>query len=82
MHTFSKAEFPTDAPLQEVRRGTPLIDVVADTAGSKSEFGRLISEGAIFDHKTQTKVSDRKAVVDRDLDLRVGKHRFMRIKVL
>lgn len=79
--TFSRAEFPADAPHVLVSAGTPLADAVAHLVGSKSEFVRLLGEGAVYDFKTGAKISDRKAVVGADMDLRIGKHRFLRVKV-
>ncbi len=78
---FSQKAFPADAPEKKVLSGTSLADVIADVAGSRSEFARLIADGAIFDFKTNQKVADRKAVVTTDMDLRIGKHRFVRIRL-
>ena len=78
---FSNNEFPSDAPVKTISKDMLLADVVADIAGSKSEFARLIGEGAVYDYKTQKKVTDRKTIVSSDMDLRIGKHRFVRLKV-
>lgn len=81
IETFSNASFPADAPVKTVRAGTTLVDAIADMAGSKSELSRLFSEGAVYDYRSQKKISDRKAVIERDMDLRIGKKRFVSIKI-
>ncbi|HEY4499131.1 MAG TPA: tyrosine--tRNA ligase [Candidatus Paceibacterota bacterium] len=79
---FSKSEFPADAPFKEVTVGTPLSDALVGIVASNSEFSRLISEGAVYDFKTNQKIADRKTLVSRDMDMRIGKHRFVRLKVI
>lgn len=79
LSAFSKAEFPSNAPIKEVAKGTPVADAVSEYVPSKSEFTRLVADGAIFNFKTNQKLSDRKALVTADMDLRIGKHRFIRI---
>jgi tyrosyl-tRNA synthetase len=81
--TFSNKEAPTDIPEISVESGTLIGDalVSSKTVSSKAEFKRLIQEGAIKDMKTDKALEkfDEKASTDRDL--KVGKHRFLRIRV-
>lgn len=79
--TFSNVVFPVDAPVQKVKKESMLADALTSIIASKSEFTRLIAEGAVFDFKTGQKITDRKTVVSADMDLRIGKHRFVRIKI-
>ncbi len=80
--TFTRAEFPSDVEVRKIKHGALLINAVSDIAGSKSEFVRLINEGAVFDFKTNSKISDRKTAIISDMDLRIGKRRFVRIVVV
>jgi tyrosyl-tRNA synthetase len=81
--TFSNKEAPTDIPEIFVESGTLIGDtlVSSKTVSSKAEFKRLVQEGAIKDMKTDKALEkfDEKASTDRDL--KVGKHRFLRIRV-
>jgi tyrosyl-tRNA synthetase len=77
--TFSKGEVPTDAP--EVRVGAEgLMEalVTAGTVQSKSEYRRLLSEGAIKIAGTDEKVTEH-TLPPYGQTLRVGKHRFIKI---
>ncbi len=80
---FSQGTMKTDAPVTEALKGTLLVDVLisAGVVASKTEFRRLADAGAITDMKTNEKISKYDVVVQNDIDLKVGKHRFIKIKV-
>ena len=48
---------------------------------SKNDYRRLLKSGAIIVINTREKISDIKHKVDNNTDLRVGKKRFVRIRV-
>jgi tyrosyl-tRNA synthetase len=82
--TFSKGEMPTDAKEVKVKKGTALQDTLtsAGLVKSNTTFRRLVSEGAIkLINKGDKVVSDPKFLVEEDLDIRVGKKRFIKIRV-
>lgn len=83
--TFSKGEMPTtDVKEVKAKKGTALQDVLAsaDLVESNTAFRRLVSEGAIkLINKDDEIVSDPKFLVEEDLDVRVGKKRFIKIRV-
>ncbi|OHA26178.1 MAG: tyrosine--tRNA ligase [Candidatus Taylorbacteria bacterium RIFCSPHIGHO2_02_FULL_46_13] len=80
--TFSKGEMPADAPVAQAQKGEVLVDVLikAGAVPSKSEFYRLVKAGAVSIVGGDT-ITDEKFVVEKSLDIRVGKHRFVRIKL-
>ncbi len=79
---FSKRETPTDMPTVSVSSDTLLSEALLSEGiiGSKSEFARLVREGAIslIDPKEE-KVTDIFAKTSKGV-YRIGKHRFIRIK--
>jgi len=81
-NTFKKGEMPEDVESFSVATGTALGDLLTEKkiVESKSEFSRLIKEGAISDIKTGEKIISREFKIETDLDLRIGKKRFVRIK--
>lgn len=80
--TFSEGGVPDDAPQVEVKAGSPLVDVLLaqNLIDSKSEFRRLIGEGAIFDVERGEKITDADAHVERSCALRIGKKRFITLR--
>jgi hypothetical protein len=74
---------PADAPVAQVVSGTLLADLLLEhkIVSSKTDFRRLASEGAIKDLKSgeAIKAFDEKA--ETDLDLKIGKHRFLKIRI-
>ncbi|HRH22760.1 MAG TPA: tyrosine--tRNA ligase [Candidatus Paceibacterota bacterium] len=80
--TFNKGGVPEDAPLVTVVEKTPIADVVISSklVASKTEFKRLVGEGAITDVKTGKVIEDFNALVLADMDLKIGKHRFLKIR--
>jgi len=82
-NTFAKGGVPEDVIEVTVAKGTPLVDVlmVQEMIISKSEFRRLVSEGAITNTITGEKITNADAVVS-DGTYKIGKRRFIKIKVL
>jgi tyrosyl-tRNA synthetase len=80
---FSKGAMPDDAPEVIVVRDAVLVDVLLaeKTVSSKTDFRRLVSEGAIKDLKGEGAVKAFDLKVTADMDLKIGKHRFLKIRV-
>ncbi|OGZ12808.1 MAG: tyrosine--tRNA ligase [Candidatus Lloydbacteria bacterium RIFCSPLOWO2_01_FULL_50_20] len=78
--TFQNKKLPDEMPEAKVAKGTLLADVLIneDVLDSKSEFRRLMSEGAIR-KDGEEKLTDPMMKITEDLVLKVGKHRFIRI---
>lgn len=81
---FSRGEMPKDAKEVFVKKKTPLIDILLEggVIKSKSNFRRLVEQGAIrvLEEKPK-KIEDEGLVVTKDTNLRVGKKRFVKIKI-
>ncbi len=80
--TFVKGGMPADAPTISVVADTLLADalVSAGIVKSKNDFRRLAGESAIRD-VGGSPVTDLLARVTGPLDLKIGKHRFVRIRM-
>jgi tyrosyl-tRNA synthetase len=81
--TFAKGGVPDDVIEVTVAEGTELIDVLMseEIVASKTEFRRLMSEGAITTMTSGEKISDTDAKVKSDT-YKIGKRRFIKIKVI
>ncbi len=81
---FKKGGIPDTAEEVQVKKGMMLSDVLLENSvtASKSDFARLIKEGAIENIETTEKILDRNFSVVSDLNLRVGKKRFLKIRVI
>jgi tyrosyl-tRNA synthetase len=81
--TFSKKEIPDKMEEAKVNSGDSLADglVKASVVKSKSEFRRLLDEGAIFDLDAGEKITDPNYKIAKSLRLRVGKKRFINLIV-
>lgn len=82
-NTFSKGGIPDDVVNVSVAEGVLLCDILMlnQIVISKSEFRRLVSEGAIANVETGEKVSSADAVVETGV-YKVGKRRFIKINVI
>lgn len=82
-NTFSKGGVPENIVEVTVASGTQLVDIlmVEQIVISKSEWRRLVSEGAVTNTETEEKIKnpDFKVV---DGVYKIGKRRFIKIKVL
>ncbi len=81
--TFSKKETPEDIPEYEVKNRTLLVDILLEkgVVESKSEFRRLVEQGAILDTETKEKVTDIKFVIQKNTTFKVGSRRFLKVVV-
>ncbi len=81
--TFSKGGVPEDLIEVSVAEGVPLSEIlmINQLVISKSEFRRLVSEGAITNVDSNTKVTDPDAQVENGV-YKVGKRRFIKIKTI
>jgi tyrosyl-tRNA synthetase len=81
--TFSEGAIPENIPEVSATAGTLLVDALlaAGIVASKSEFRRLIAEGAVFRMEAGEKISDPFAMIGQSETLRIGKKRFVRIVV-
>jgi tyrosyl-tRNA synthetase len=79
--TFSDQEIPEDIQEIKAKIGDQLIDLLndADIVPSKMQFRRLVDQGAITNLDTEDKVSDSNLEVTETTNLKIGKHRFVKI---
>ena len=73
---------PSDMPSISVASGTLLVDVLIaqKLIASKTEFRRLIDEGAIREDG-ELKITDPFFAVTGDMVLKIGKHRFVKLQI-
>lgn len=83
VNTFQKKGVPQDIKAVRLKCGTSLSEVLLDEGlvPSKTEFHRLVEQGAINDMNTNKKVTDPSFQVLEDVVLRIGKKRFLKIEV-
>lgn len=81
--TFKKGTIPSDAPEVIVGAESKLVDVLISSSviPSKSEFRRLLKEGALLNVDTDEKIMDPEYVITEPLNIRVGKRRFLKISL-
>ncbi len=82
IQTFSKKEIPEDVEEFVVNNTEKLIDVFVShkVVSSKSDFRRLVDEGAVSNLSTDEKVTDPNSLVSNGT-YRIGKKRFCKITV-
>lgn len=82
-NTFKNGEVPHDAPEVSVASGEKLLDVLLreHIVPSKTEFRRLIKEGAISIVETSEKIDSPDYVISKSVNLRIGKRRFVKVTV-
>lgn len=82
---FSDRGVPEDILETEAALEEDLVDVVVrvGVVSSRAEFKRLVEEGAIKEKTNQVeiRISDPRKKVQQDLVVKIGKRRFLRIKV-
>jgi tyrosyl-tRNA synthetase len=83
IETFSKGGVSDDALEIFVKEDLILADVIVENkiTESKSEYRRLVKEGAVSDTESGQKISDPNFVIKKDLVVKVGKRRFLKIKI-
>ncbi len=81
--TFSEKGIPEELPTLTAEKGQKLVDVLVEgkVLASKTEWRRLVEEGAIKNAETLETIDSSDAIVDSTLVLRIGKHRFVRISL-
>jgi len=81
VNTFSKKEIPQDVLEVEIMEEELLSDtfIKNEIVQSKSEFNRLIEQGAIEELPGAT-ITDSKAIAKRNTTYKVGKRRFLKTK--
>jgi tyrosyl-tRNA synthetase len=81
LKAFSNKEAPTDMPEISVEKGASLSNTlkVNGIVASKAEFQRLADAGAITNLKSNQKIGRFDDKVDSDMDIKVGKHRFVHL---
>jgi tyrosyl-tRNA synthetase len=83
-NTFSsKGGMPADAPIVSVASGTAVVDVLLaqGLVSSKTDWRRLVGEKAVKDIATGEPVADIDVRAVANLDLKIGKHRFIQIRI-
>jgi tyrosyl-tRNA synthetase len=83
VHTFQKREIPEEmTELKITKEEKNLMDLLvkAKIVSSKSDFRRLIEEGAITNLNNNEKITDVNFVPEKGMSFRVGKKRFVKIK--
>ena len=78
---FQKKEIPDEMP--EITANGALIDIIMEhnLAPSKSEFRRLVEQGAVTQLETGEKITDLQFDITETTTLKIGKHTFVRIRV-
>lgn len=81
--TFSQQETPEDTTEIEGQTGDRLMDLLDenDIVPSKSQFRRLVDQGAITNLDTEEKIDDHTYEMTKTTTFKVGKHRFVKIVI-
>ena len=81
VETFAHKGVPTDVPTVKVAKEDLMADVLVreGVVASKTEWRRLISEGAVKNAETGAPITSPDASVE-ELTIKVGKHRFVRFE--
>lgn len=84
-NTFSKGGIPSDVPEIVIEGGELLVDVLLknNLVESKSDFRRLIEEGAIkiLNGEEEERITDQKFILGASVILKIGKKKFAKILV-
>jgi tyrosyl-tRNA synthetase len=83
INTFSKDSMPDDVKKKTAAAHKPLGEFLVQEGlvDSKSEWRRLVENGAIKDLKTGDKIKDPNQLIEKGLDLKIGKKKFIKILV-
>lgn len=79
-NTFQKGEIPEEMTEVEMSDGFAESLVKSGVVSSKSDYRRLLEEGAIMNLDTEEKITDPKFEPPSGTRLRIGKKRFVKIK--
>ncbi len=82
--TFSNREIPNDLMVTEVVLRSKLVDILLEQklVESKSEWRRLVDEKAVSDAETGEIVESADQIVEKNIILKIGKRRFLKIEIL
>ena len=82
IETFQKRGIPNEIREFTVTKSTALMDALlnAEIVASKTEFRRLITEGALR-RDGEIKITDATTILTEDMVIKIGKHRFIKIIV-
>lgn len=83
INTFTKHKTPEDIPTATVRKGEALRDILVaqDLVSSKTEWRRLVLQGAVENIETKEKINDPDVTLEKDGVFKIGKKRFVKIIV-
>ncbi len=81
INTFKKGGLPENIEQLKAANGKLLIDILSEAkiVESKSDFRRLVAEGAISDAVSLEKITDVNYKIEKEITLRIGKKRFVKI---
>ena len=79
--TFREKKAPDSIPEIQVSKDTPLVLALAGQLGSNSRARQYVQQGAISEIGGE-KILDPFFPITHDIDLRIGAHEFVRIKVI
>ena len=82
-NTFKKGEISEDAKVASVEMGTQLADVLLQEklVSSKTDFKRLILSNAISEIESEVTITNLSFTIQKNINLRIGKKRFIKIKL-
>lgn len=83
VNTFKEGGVPDNIPSVDVKKGTQIIDIdfPKEIITTKNELRRLLEGGSITSVSTKEKISDQKYIFDQSDTLKIGKRRFIDIKI-
>ncbi|NDE68179.1 tyrosine--tRNA ligase [bacterium] len=83
MNTFKKGEVPDDATEVRADKGVKLSDLAleAGLVASKGEFRRLAEGKGVSEVGNGDAILDSEYKIERDIDVRLGKKRFLKVRV-
>jgi tyrosyl-tRNA synthetase len=81
INTFQKKEIPDEMDEIKTVEGEMLVDVLVskNILDSKSEWRRLVEQNAIHDLENDTRITDVNFKVEKNLTLKIGKKKFIKI---
>ena len=81
VNTFQKGKIPEEMTEVEMKEGETLMDVLvkARVVSSKSDFRRLVQEGAVINLGTGEKITDPSFIPGSGMKFKIGKRRFIKI---
>ncbi len=82
-NTFKKGGVPEETKEVKVALNTPLMDVLLaeKIIESKSEFRRLVTEGAVTIIETGEKITDPAYKIETNATIKIGKRRFIKLSI-